>query len=55
MGIRRSDFQGSQPPVEQVDWIEAVELCRKLTAKHRQQERLPDGWEWRLPTEAEWE
>lgn len=55
MGNRPSRFQGAQLPVEQVNWSEAVEFCRKLTAKHQQQGQLPDGWEWRLPTEAEWE
>jgi len=38
-----------------VSWEEAVDYCRKLTAKQRAEGILPDGWEWRLPTEAEWE
>jgi formylglycine-generating enzyme required for sulfatase activity len=42
-------------PVGMVSWGEAVEYCRKLTTKQRAEGILPDGWEWRLPTEAEWE
>ena len=55
MGGNPSHFKGSDRPVEQVSWGEAVEYCRKLTAKQRAEGVLPDGWEWRLPTEAEWE
>ncbi len=55
MGGNPSGFKGPDRPVEQVSWEEAVEYCRKLTAKQRAKEILPDGWEWRLPTEAEWE
>jgi formylglycine-generating enzyme required for sulfatase activity len=55
MGGDPSHFKGAERPVEQVSWEEAVEYCRKLTAKQRAEGILPDGWEWRLPTEAEWE
>ncbi len=55
MGGNPSYFKGSERPVEKVSWEEAVEYCRKLTAKQRAEGILPDGWEWRLPTEAEWE
>ena len=55
MGGNPSYFKGTERPVEHVSWEEAVEYCRKLTAKQRAEGILPSGWEWRLPTEAEWE
>ena len=45
----------SRFPVEQVNWTEAEEYCRKLTEQERTGGRLPEGWEYRLPTEAQWE
>jgi len=42
-------------PVYNVSWHEAVEFCRRLTKKERAEGRIPDGYEYRLPTEAEWE
>ena len=55
MGSNPSNFKGKDRPVEKVSWEEAVEFCRKLTAKQRQEGMVPEGWEWRLPTESEWE
>ena len=55
MGRNPSNFKGPNRPVEQVSWGEAMEYCRKLTTKQRAEGLLPSGWEWRLPTEAEWE
>jgi formylglycine-generating enzyme required for sulfatase activity len=42
-------------PIESVGWDDAVEYCAKLTAFERKQGRLPAGYVYRLPTEAEWE
>ena len=42
-------------PVYNVSWSEATEFCRRLTQRERAAGRIPDGYEYRLPTEAEWE
>ena len=59
MGGNAPDFMDgvmdARRPVEKVSWGEAVEYCRTLTAKQCAEGILADGWEWRLPREAEWE
>lgn len=42
-------------PVETVSWYDAVAYCAALTARERSAGRLPAGYAYRLPTEAEWE
>lgn len=51
MGNNPSKFQGGDLPVEQVSWDEAQEWLKKMNEQHS----LPEGWEWTLPTEAQWE
>ena len=48
MGNNPSSFEGASRPVEQVSWDDVQEFLDKLN-------RPSDGFEYRLPTEAEWE
>ena len=56
MGTNPSYFTGDLDcPVEQVSWDGAVAYCDQLTQRERAAGRLPAGYAYRLPTEAEWE
>lgn len=46
---------GDRFPVYRVNHAEATEFCRKLTQLEREAAKLPDGYEYRLPTSVEWE
>lgn len=55
MGGNPSRFKAPRKPVENVSWSDAMNFCRELTKRERAAGRLPDGYVYRLPTEAEWE
>lgn len=55
MGENPSRFENLQAPVENVTWAEAMAFCAALTEREAVAGRLPAGFVYRLPTEAEWE
>lgn len=55
MGTSPSKFLGENRPVEQVKWKSVLQFCRKLTISEYEAGRLPVGWEYNLPSEAQWE
>jgi formylglycine-generating enzyme required for sulfatase activity len=55
VGSNPSFFSGETFPVENVTWFEALDFCVQLTEHERSAGRLPEGYVYRLPTEAEWE
>ena len=56
-GKNPSSFKksGKDAPVEQVSWTDAVAFCEKLNERERAAGRLPAGYAFTLPTEAQWE
>ncbi|MBI2431437.1 MAG: formylglycine-generating enzyme family protein [Candidatus Hydrogenedentes bacterium] len=46
---------GDEFPVYSMNFAEAEAFCTALTGKAKAAGELPAGWEFRLPTEAQWE
>ncbi len=42
-------------PMYHVNWEDAMEFCGRLTERERASGRLPEGYEYTLPTESQWE
>ena len=55
MDSNPSNFRGDCLPVDNIAWPEATEFCRRLTVRESAAGRLPDGYAYTLPTEAQWE
>ena len=50
-----SDLSSQSFPVNNVSWLDAVAFCKALTILSHTQTTLPTGYEYRLPSEVEWE
>ena len=53
MGNNLSYFKGDNRPVENVTWHETKEFCEELNRLYAG--KLPQGYKFDLPTEAQWE
>lgn len=46
---------GPDAPVENISWDQAIDFCGKLTDQERFLGLVPAGWEYSLPTFAQWQ
>jgi sulfatase modifying factor 1 len=52
---QRQARQGDNCPATYLSWANAMAFCDKLTRLERAAGRLPEDWQYTLPTEAQWE
>lgn len=50
-----SEFNFARQPVENVAYYEAERFCERLTAHEQKEGRLPENYQYHLPTESQWE
>ena len=50
-GVRTAD----ECPATYVSWHDAIEFCKRFTELEQGARRIPKGWRYSLPTEAQWE
>ena len=55
MASNPSMFKGDDMPVDNISWDHAMSFCKALTEIEKTAGRLPEGYEYTLPTEAQWE
>jgi len=57
MGVNPSRYKtvGPDAPVDSLSWYAANEFCRRLNEREGAAGRLPEGYAYSLPTEAQWE
>lgn len=55
MSTNPSRNSGPQRPAETLSWDDCRRFCQELTRRQASNGDLPEGWEWDLPTEAQWE
>jgi formylglycine-generating enzyme required for sulfatase activity len=48
-------YEEPEAAARHLSWDDAVEFATELTVLEWEEARLPESWEYRLPTEAEWE
>jgi formylglycine-generating enzyme required for sulfatase activity len=54
-GNEKATNYGDDFAVAYINWESAMEFCSRLTEQEQKAGRVPDGWEYALPTEAQWE
>jgi formylglycine-generating enzyme required for sulfatase activity len=53
--MRQDAFPATDLPAQRVSWNDAMEFCQRLTLMMRKAGKLPAGFAFTLPTEAQWE